>query len=252
MSEADVDLTLGQRMKRYEHHHRAVLPPRSYAVLRVDIRAAHSYLRRAERPFDPTFMADMDAVAEALCAEVSGAQLAYTQSDEISVVFTDLAGVNAQFWFGGTVAKQVSISAALATAVLNERREGRALFDSRVFVLPDAGEVANYLVWRQRDAERNSISMAARNLFSHRQLQGVGGSEMRDMLLKAGRPWEDLPAGFRAGRATRRVRGQRPFSYATRVGPMSGVAERTWWETSPAERFTIDSAALLPGRDAAT
>lgn len=111
---------LGDRMKGYEAVHRAVLPRRTHTLIRVDIRAAHTYLRGADRPFDEEFMADMDAVAEALCAEISGAVFAYTQSDEISILATDFATIQTQPWFGGVVAKQLSISAALATAVLNE------------------------------------------------------------------------------------------------------------------------------------
>lgn len=235
---------LGDRMKDYEHAYRATLPRRSYTVIRVDIRAGHSYLRGAAKPFDATFMEDMDAVAQALCTEIAGAQLAFTQSDEISVVATDFAQANTEPWFGGVIAKQVSVSASLATAVLNGRRPGRALFDSRVFVLPDATEVANYLIWRQRDAERNSVSMAARSVFSHRELQGLIGPQMREKLLEAGRPWEDLPAGFRAGRLTSRRGGERPVTYTTRQGTVNGTAYRSWWETRPADHFTVDD--LLP------
>src|SRR5690348_5426948 len=132
---------LGDRMKRYEAAYRSTLPRRTYTLIRVDGRSFHSYLRSAGKPFDETFMADMDAVAEALCAEITGSVLAYTQSDEISLLVTDFAIEQTEPWFGGVVAKQLSISAALATAVLNERRPGaRALFDSRVFTLSDPVE----------------------------------------------------------------------------------------------------------------
>ena len=38
---------LGDRMKCYEAVTRTVLPRRTYALIRVDVRAAHSYLRGA-------------------------------------------------------------------------------------------------------------------------------------------------------------------------------------------------------------
>src|SRR5690606_35013083 len=63
---------LGDRMKGYEQAHRAVLPRRTYTLLRLDGRAFHTYLRGADKPFDMPFITDMAAVSEALCEEISG------------------------------------------------------------------------------------------------------------------------------------------------------------------------------------
>lgn len=234
--------SLGDRMKGYEAVHRAVLPRRTYTLLRLDIRAAHTYLRGAQRPFDEQFMADMDAVAEAVCAEISGTSFAYTQSDEISLLITDFATIQTQPWFGGVVAKQVSISAALATAVLNERRPGkRALFDSRVFTIADPVEVANYFLWRQRDAVRNSISMAAQAHFPHKRLHGLNGDQMQELLFaEADINWNDYPAGCKRGRVTLRRTGQRPVEYVDKRSgeTVNTTAVRSWWETGPAPHFT--------------
>jgi tRNA(His) 5'-end guanylyltransferase len=154
---------LGDRMKRHEAAHRAVLPRRTYTVLRVDGRSFHNYLRGAAKPFDEQFMADMDAVAEALCSEITGSVFAYTQSDEVSILATDFATEQTEPWFGGVVAKQLSAAASLATAVLNERRPGRrALFDARVFTLSDPVEVANYFLWRQRRASATASAWPRR------------------------------------------------------------------------------------------
>lgn len=206
---------LGDRMKRYEATTRHMLPRRTHSIIRVDVRAAHTYLRGAAKPFDETFIADMNAVAEALCAEITGAVFAYTQSDEISVLVTDFAGEHTEPWFGGVIAKQVSISAALATAVLNERRPGaRALFDSRVFTIAGPVEVVNYYLWRQRDAVRNSISMAAQAHFSHKRLHGVSSGGMQELLWsEAGVNWNDYPDGCKRGRITVRRTGERHVEY---------------------------------------
>ena len=234
--------SLGDRMKGYEAVHRAVLPRRTYTLLRLDIRAAHTYLRGAQRPFDVEFMTDMDAVAEAVCAEISGTVFAYTQSDEISLLITDFATPQTQPWFGGVVAKQVSISAALATAVLNERRPGkRALFDSRVFTIADPVEVANYFLWRQRDAARNSISMAAQAHFSHKRLHGLNGDQMQELLFtEADTNWNDYPAGCKRGRVTQRRTGERAVEYVDKRSgeTVQTTAVRSWWETNPAPHFT--------------
>lgn len=241
--------TFGDRMKVYEAAYRFVLPRRTYTLLRLDGRAFHTYLRGASKPFDEQFMADMDAVAVALCAEISGSVFAYTQSDEISVLVTDFASEQTEPWFGGVVAKQLSISAALATAVLNERRPGRrALFDSRVFTLSDPVEVANYFLWRQRDAVRNSIAMAAQAHFPHRRLHGVSTGGMQELLWsEAGVNWNDYPDGCKRGRVTVRRTGERPVDYVDkRTGKaVSVTATRSWWETSVAPHFTTKPSGWL-------
>lgn len=240
---------LGDRMKRHEAVHRAVLPRRTYAVLRVDGRAFHSYLRGAQKPYDEGFMADMDHVAETLCNEISGAVLAYTQSDEISVLVTDFASAGTQPWFGGVVAKWTSIAASIATAELNARRPGRrALFDARVFTLADPVEVANYLIWRQRDAVRNSISMAAQARFSHRQLHGVNTGRMQELLWSEhGINWNNYPDGCKRGRVTVRNVGERPVEYVDKrtSEAVRTTAVRSWWETTGAPHFTAEPDGWL-------
>lgn len=240
---------LGDRMKRYEASYRGLLPRRTYTLIRVDIRAAHSYLRGATKPFDEPFMADMDAVAEALCAEIAGARFAYTQSDEISILATDFGSHNTEPWFGGVIAKQLSIAASLATAVLNERRPGaRALFDARVFTINDPVEVANYFLWRQRDAVRNSISMAAQAHFSHKRLHGVNSGRMQELLWsEAGVNWNDYPDGCKRGRVAVRRVGERETSYTDkRTNTLETVvALRSWWESSAAPHFTTEPAGWL-------
>jgi tRNA(His) 5'-end guanylyltransferase len=233
---------LGDRMKAYEATSRATLPRRAYTLLRLDGRSFHSYLRGCQRPFDEQFMADMDAVAEALCHEISGAQFAYTQSDEISLLVTDFATIQTEPWFGGVVAKQLSVSASLATAVLNERRPGkRALFDARVFTLADPVEVANYFLWRQRDAVRNSISMAAQARFSHKRLHGVSSGQMQELLFtEHGINWNGYPDGCKRGRVAVRRTGERDVEYVDKRSreTVRTTAVRSWWETMAAPHFT--------------
>ncbi|MEZ0090015.1 tRNA(His) guanylyltransferase Thg1 family protein [Streptacidiphilus sp. EB129] len=240
---------IGDRMKRHEAAYRQLLPRRTYSILRVDGKSFHSYLRGCQRPFDEVFMADMDAVAEALCAEISGAVLAYTQSDEISVLYTDFGSPGTEPWFGGVLAKQLTIAASLATAVLNERRPGkRALFDARVFTLADPVEVANYFLWRQRDAVRNSISMAAQAYFSHRQLHQVNTGRMQEMLWAEHRiNWNDYPDGCKRGRTTVRHVGEREVSYTDKRSQeqVTTTAVRSWWETSGAPHFTAEPNGWL-------
>jgi tRNA(His) guanylyltransferase len=193
---------LGDRMKSsYENRTRYFLPRRTYTVVRLDGRAFHTYTRGLDRPFDAVLMEHMGTTARFLCEEVAGTVLAYTQSDEISLVLTDFATPKTQAWFDGNLQKIVSVSASLATAKFNELRPGKlAFFDARAFTIPDAVEVANYLVWRQQDATRNSISMAAQAHFSHKQLHGKSSNAMQEMLWSEhGVNWNDYDPRFKRG-----------------------------------------------------
>lgn len=106
-------------------------------------------------------------------------------------------------WFEGELQKIVSLPAAIATAALSERRAGGPLFDSRAFVLLNTMEVANYFAWRQRDAVRNSVSMAAQSKINHKRLQGVSSGGMQELLLaEHGIGWNDYPANAGAAKSS--------------------------------------------------
>jgi tRNA(His) 5'-end guanylyltransferase len=240
---------LGDRMKAHEAATRLLLPRRTYTVLRADGKAFHSYLRGCARPFDEQFMADMDQVAVALCEEISGAVFAYAQSDEISVLVSDFGSPGTEPWFGGVVQKMVSVAASVATAAMNARRPGRtALFDARVFTLADPVEVGNYFLWRQRDAVRNSIAMAAQARFSPRQLHGVGTNVMQEMLWSQHQVnWNDYPDGCKRGRVVVRESGEREVTFThKRTGVQEMVvALRSWWEPRAAPHFTLNPGEFL-------
>ncbi|MFS0885285.1 tRNA(His) guanylyltransferase Thg1 family protein [Aeromicrobium sp. 179-A 4D2 NHS] len=191
MTAVATEMTLGDRMKGYEKTARTYLPRKTFTVIRMDGRGFSKFTRQMDKPFDMGFLDVMDRVTEALCAEVAGTRIAYTQSDEISLILSD-HGDRTEPWLGGQVQKLVSITAGLATAHFNHLgpdswfTNGPAVFDSRVFTLDSKAEVKNYLLWRQRDARRNAISMQARHHFSHKTLHGKTMGERLDMLTTGG------------------------------------------------------------------
>ncbi len=195
---------LGDRMKAYEHAFRQFLPRRAYTIVRVDGRAFHSYLREAERPFDHVFMSHMDMVAQRLCEEIGGAQFAYVQSDEISILMTDFADIQTQPWFGGNRDKIISVTAGIASAYMSMLRNdypGLPHFDGRAYSKSDPVEVANYFVWRQRDAVRNSIQMVGQFHFSQTELHGKSTDDIQEMLWSQhGVNWNDCVPGAKRGR----------------------------------------------------
>lgn len=236
-------------MKSYELETRTTLPVRSYTLVRLDGRAFHTYLRDAEKPFDYGFSLTMWNVAKTLCAEISGSVFAYTQSDEISILLQDFASPGTQPWFGGEVQKIVSISAALATARLNELRPGKlATFDSRVFTLPSKTEVANYFLWRQKDAIRNAVSMAAQAQYSHKELQGKGQPDMLRMLEDKGIVFnEEYPAHLRFGSVVFQdtVHGSVMYTNSRTGEPVKELYTRKSWEADAAPVFSATEGWLM-------
>ena len=235
---------LGDRMKGYEAESRLVLPSRGFMIIRADGRAFHSYTRGLPRPFDTRLMADMDAAALALAAEVGGAVLGYVQSDEISIIATDLTNANSQWWFGGSVAKVSSVAASVVTAAFAKARADLdgppAHFDARVFFVDSPMEAHNYLVWRQADARRNAITMLAEHHIGKKPLHGVGTAERYARLLDVGVDPEENPA-FIGGRLLFKETYTGPVSYVHKRTGETMTAEdvtRSQWLAIPAPRFT--------------
>jgi tRNA(His) guanylyltransferase len=235
---------LGTRMKEnYEFRARSALPRRTYTIIRLDGKAFHSYTRGLERPFDLEFMDDMAETAIYLCQEVQGCKLAYTQSDEISLVLTDFEGTTTQAWFDGDQQKIVSISASSATARFNQLRPGKlARFDSRAFTIPDPTEVENYFIWRQKDATRNSVSMAAQAHFSHAELQGKSVNEMQEMLFtKHDINWNDYDPRFKRGSTIAPATTFESVTYTDKrtgkVHTTEATERRTWGVIVPPPDF---------------
>lgn len=246
MAEQD---SLGDRMKhQYENRCRHMLPRRTYTIIRIDGKAFHTYTRGLQRPFDTVLMDDLAATAQYLCENIQGTALAYTQSDEISLLLTDFDTIHTEAWFDGNLQKIVSVSASLATARFNELRHGGggrlALFDARVFPIPDPVEVCNYFVWRQQDAVRNSISMAAQALYSHQELHQKNSGEMQEMLWARGVNWNDYDPRCKRGTVVEPDVVVRPVIYTDRrTGEVrtSPEVERRVWSVVPAPEFTKTS-----------
>jgi tRNA(His) 5'-end guanylyltransferase len=210
---------LGDRMKNnYESSYNVKLPMRLPVIIRLDGRSFHTYTKGLKkekgRPCDPNLEEVMNLTAKKLCEEIQGAQMAYVQSDEISVLVHNYKKITSESWFGNEIQKMVSISAAMASVefTMNSPKiwgeVKPAVFDSRVFVLPEF-EVVNSFIWRQQDCTRNSVQMLARSLFSHRECSFKNSAQLMDMcLILAGRNWNDEPTSFKRGRCIVQERRQ--------------------------------------------
>ena len=235
------------RMRAYEIPWKLHIPAKKYTILRVDGRNFHTVTRNMSKPFDEPFMTGMDWVGQFLCEEIQGAQFAYIQSDEVSVLITGF-GSYAEQWFGGSVAKMISISAATATmGWLGYMHHHPAVFDSRVFTVPDRHEAINYFLWRQADCHRNAISMAAEAHFPSKQLLHVKVPQRREMLEAAGIDYDQYPQGARLGRVVTKQSYPDTVTYTHRKTGEQHSADvtRTRWEVHPAPWFDWDEAGFL-------
>lgn len=193
-------MVLGDRMKAYENVSKLFLPPRTPIIIRLDGQAFHTFTRQLHKPFDNNFRAAMELLAQTLLDEIQGATVAYTQSDEISLFLHTYNKFDTNVWFDGNVQKIVSISASFASAYFNSvfihPKNLLAKFDSRVFVLPKE-EVANYFLWRSRDAIRNAIGAYAEFLFGHKAVLNVKTGDKLNMIPKE--DWEKIYSGHKFG-----------------------------------------------------
>jgi tRNA(His) 5'-end guanylyltransferase len=179
----------------------------------------------------------MNDLAIRLCDEASGAVLGYVQSDEISIFIHNYKSLDSQPWFGNEVQKIVSITAGLASSYFTSRWGKEAMFDARVFILPES-EVTNYLIWRQKDCIRNSVSMSAQAIFSHKQHQGKKTSEKLDMLLEKGVDWFAYPIGWQRGRAI--VKVPREVAGKDKKTGEEKLSVRHVWQVEDPPIFTED------------
>lgn len=205
--------TLGDRMKAYESAESARrLAPDLPILARIDGRAFSTFTRGLARPYDERMSACMVDTTRYL-VEQTGALLAHTQSDEINLLLHG-GDDSKEVLFDGRVLKLTSVLAALATVEFNRRvawrlpdyADRRAVFDCRVWTVPNEREAYNAFLWREQDATRNSISMAARACYPAQALFGRSAREMRAMLLDKGIDWQAYPASFRRGVFVRRRR----------------------------------------------
>lgn len=218
---------LGKRMKEnYENRAKNFLTRRVPVIIRLDGKAFHTFTKGLARPFDSLLMETMQETAKYLCENIQGCKLAYTQSDEISLLITDYDKLTTDAWFDYGVQKIVSVSASMATLAFNKifknkyyeyvqpesinlqevkywekvkSKIDKALFDSRVFSLPKE-EVCNYFIWRQQDCTKNSITMVAQSYFSHKELHCKNGNDKQDMLmLEKGVNWNNFSTPEKRG-----------------------------------------------------
>jgi tRNA(His) 5'-end guanylyltransferase len=211
---------LGDRMKWYESRFtNDQFMPMVPVIARMDGRAFHTFTAGLARPYDERLSVLMTKTTEFLVKETD-ARCGYTQSDEITLVWL-ASEWESEIFFAGKLQKMNSILAAMTTAFFNknlsahipEKQDQMPLFDSRVFQVPTDWEATNCFIWREMDATRNSVQMAARSQFSHGVCENKDTSQLQELLWsQKGINWNNYPNFFKRGTYVRRRVLERPFN----------------------------------------
>jgi len=209
----------GNRMKGYEGvEAKRRLMPLLPVLCRLDGKGFSRFTKGLERPYDKR-MSDVMIQTTAVLIKETNALIGYTQSDEISLVLYSNS-LKSQLYYDGKIQKMIGDLAACASLVFNdfikehipEKAHLRPRFDCRVWNVPTKVEAANNILWREQDATKNSISMAAHSFYGHKFLQDKSGSEKQDMLMHVGVNWNDYPSFFKRGTFVRRETVTRKYT----------------------------------------
>lgn len=237
----------GDRCKRFEMAEagRCAMPGLPL-LARLDGRAFHTFTRGFDRPYDLRMTRCMQATMCALVDEFHAA-IGYTQSDEITLLF----GAADDMLFGGRFQKLTSVLAGFCSAAFALRwaeqatRQAVPHFDCRVWQVPTQRDAASVFIWREDDAVKNSVQMAAQSKFSRAELHKKHTGELQEMLFQRGINWNEYPSSFKRGTYARRVVVQRALTDDERM--RIPEAHRP----APGELFTrssVDVVAMPPVR----
>lgn len=174
-----------------------------WAIARLDGRGFSKFTKSCAKPFDDMLSACMVDTA-AYVLENTLATLAYTQSDEITLVYKMDKFQN---FFNGRVDKINSVLAGMCSSKFmhtisysNNLFDKIPHFDCRLFSAPGLDAASNVIKWRFDDCKRNSISAVAQKYYTQRELNNKNTSELIDMLRKEKNvTYDHYPEEFKYG-----------------------------------------------------
>ncbi|WP_196894179.1 tRNA(His) guanylyltransferase Thg1 family protein [Aureivirga marina] len=191
---------LDKKLRIYETANDFNVPLGFYIVARIDGRGFTKLTKKIhdfEKPFDPKFRDMMVETTKHLMNCGFKINYAYTQSDEISLLFDLNEGL-----FGRKTRKWNSILAGEASAKFSLLLGDFAAFDCRLSILPNKEEVIDYFRWRHQDSQRNSIKahcywFLRKKGFSAREasgkILGTSTSFKNEFLFENGINYNNLP-----------------------------------------------------------
>lgn len=191
---------LDKKMRVFETSADLCVLPGMFMVARLDGRSFTRMTKEVcqfEAPYDERFRDLMVATAESLMTCGFRVLYAYTESDEISLLFD--AGEQS---FGRKMRKYNSTLAGEASAQFSVRLGQPAVFDCRISQLPSKELVVDYFRWRNEDAARNALNSwcywtlrgdGQNQQQATERLVGLPVSQKNELLFQYGINFNDLP-----------------------------------------------------------
>jgi tRNA(His) 5'-end guanylyltransferase len=197
---------LDKKMRVYETAADLCVLPGMFMVARIDGRSFTRLTKEVcqfEAPFDERFRDLMVATTESLMTCGFKVVYAYTESDEISLLFGPDERV-----FGRKLRKYNSTLAGEASAQFSVRLGQAASFDCRISQLPSVELVVDYFRWRNEDAARNALNswcywtLRKQGLSEQeatKRLLSKSVSQKNELLFQLGINFNDIPSWQKRG-----------------------------------------------------
>lgn len=245
--------TLKEKYLYYRNITDYKLCPNSYIMIMLDGRAFSKKIKNCfEVPFDKKFIEMMNQTAIYLCENVTNCITAYVQSDEITLVLSDIGDKEA--FFGNRLCKLQSVIASMASSKFNQlmfvndientpcsKEDATDIikthtlyeFDCKAWNLPSVDDVVASILYRQNDCIRNSKQMVAQQYFSQKELEGKKADKQIQMVKdRFNVDWNaDFSNGEKYGRFIKRFQ-------ITFVNENGERFRRNTWEAKEAESLT--------------
>ena len=197
---------LDKTMRVFETNADQCVLPGIYMVARIDGRSFSRLTKeicRFEAPYDVRFRDSMVETVKHLMQCGFRVVYAYTQSDEISLLFH-----RDEDTFNRKLRKYHSILAGEASAKFTSLLGLPAAFDCRISQLPDQKLVVDYFRWRMEDAHRNCLNSHCYWMLrkqsieageAAKQLLGMSVAAKNELLYQNGINFNDLPVWQKRG-----------------------------------------------------
>jgi tRNA(His) 5'-end guanylyltransferase len=264
-------------MKGYEAASDYTLVNRLPVILRLDGNSFSKFTkqRKFEKPFDQNFTNAMWETAKAVLKYCSGSQVAYVQSDEITVLLRNDLSLDTSPFLANRINKICSLVASTASVTfcnylnkrkveINESEEEasyveaafvEAVFDLRAFVVPPS-EVNNVFLWRQQDAFKNCVSAVAwyglgkkhGKKTAQKMLDGMNTNQRQEAIFKElNINMNDYPVKYKRGVCIYRENHEVPIE--SLIGIEKAIELNKVGEKVIRSNFTVDEHIPLFNQD---
>ncbi len=194
-----------QLMRQYEEALDQTLLPNLWPLVRLDGRNFGQLVKAnsIQSPFDTKLHQAMVQTAQRLMNCGFQGIYAYTESDEISVLFHKKDRM-----FQRKIRKWLSVLAGEASAAFTHALGSPGVLDARICPIPDVETVIDYFRWRQESCQRTALQQACYWALIHagksaydatQALVGRTYEQKLEILRDHGVLYKSLPPEFRLG-----------------------------------------------------